>query len=156
MEKIENKSRKSVIIYDYDRRHTDLLINALNKQGFEVAIVNGTVQLMRQVQLTKPCAVVTEISPVLGASPDLIRLLRHEGFGGTVIAISPRAPKSDFDPRKEADDAGADLFLFKPVDCGVLGEALADPPEEPAPASTKAFGSPADDPSSGRDRSRLI
>lgn len=110
-----------VMIVDDDRTSTSLLKTLLEMDGFEVAVVDMGADAMPQATSFVPDIFLVDYHLNDMSGIDLIHELRDSSqFMNTPIVMA-----SGRDVGKEAQAAGANLFLIKPYDPGKLSEQLA-------------------------------
>jgi DNA-binding response OmpR family regulator len=109
-----------VMIVDDDRNTTSLLKTLLEMDGFEVLVVPRGLEAISKAEEFAPDAFLVDyhLNDISGL--ELIRTLRSNG----TFAQTPIIMASGRDVGQEAQAAGADMFLVKPYDPGLLSEQL--------------------------------
>jgi DNA-binding response OmpR family regulator len=108
------------MIVDDDQTSTGLLKTLLEMDGFDVLIVSRGLEAVDQAQMFHPDVFLVDyhLNDISGV--ELIQQLRNSNsFAGTPIVMA-----SGRDVSKEAQAAGANMFLVKPYDPGQLSEQL--------------------------------
>ena len=132
--------KKRVVVADDEPMTAELLAYMLDHRGFEVARAYDGQSALEQIRARRPDAVVLDVMmPALGGR-ELARLLRADPeLKDVAVVLFSSVDEADVEWR----EAGADMFLQKPLDICVLPDLLqqlidGDRPE--AVRMTRRFG----------------
>jgi len=116
--------RRRVLVVDDVDLNRALLVNVLDRMGFETAEAKNGRECLDSVEVLLPDLVLLDmVMPEMDGMETARRLRAMPGFGQTpIIAVSADASGSD---ANEALKAGADLFLSKPIDIKNLTAQIA-------------------------------
>ncbi len=116
-----------VLIVDDDEDARVLLMRALGKSALalEVAAAADGVQALEQVAGSRPHAVITDIMMPRMNGFDLCAALRADPATAAIPVIMVTALEDERD-RQRGFAVGADEYLTKPFNWGILAERLAE------------------------------
>ncbi len=109
-----------VMIVDDDRTTVSLLETLLSMDGFDVSLVARGGDALERAHQDQPDVFLIDhhLSDMEG--PDVVRALRIDArFADTPIVVA-----SGMNVELEAKNAGASMFLVKPLDPGTLADTL--------------------------------
>lgn len=89
-----------------------LVSRALQRQGFVTQITGSGDAALRAMRERQPAVAVLDVMIPHPDGIEVCRQFRRDGFDRPIVALSARSAPQD---RERALDAGADLFLAKPV-----------------------------------------
>jgi CheY-like chemotaxis protein len=112
-----------ILIVDDCRDNSLLLATILKKSGFDVHSISQPEMLRSAMHQMAPEVVLMDLAMPGMNGLQAARLLRTEGYAGPLIAVTGYA---DDEHRRQAHEAGFDLYLVKPVDISDLLRALAE------------------------------
>jgi CheY-like chemotaxis protein len=110
-----------ILLVDDSLEIRDLYKHFLEKEGFLVDSAADEPEAWLRFEDKRPDLVVVDLYLAEWEGSGLIRRLRGRGFSGGVVAWSASSLRED---KQRALDAGADAFLVKPVEVGVLCASL--------------------------------
>ena len=115
--------RRRVLVVDDVAQNRAVLTDALGMLGFEVLEAADGAQALEAAQRSRPDLVVMDLTmPVMDGLEATRRLRALYGPGLPIIATSASVTP---DSAAHSRDAGADLFIGKPIDQAVLLDAMA-------------------------------
>jgi len=126
-------AKDTILIADDDRTIVTLVGEYLRKKGFHVIPAFDSMQAMMGIRQAAPKAVILDVNMPGGTGIDVIKKLKAMSKTSQIPVLVLTAS----DDPKHADEAralGADEFLTKPVNLGLLHAALLralDRPAEP-------------------------
>src|SRR5438270_7484367 len=130
-----------LLVVDDDRALRDVLRRALSLAGYEVRLIDTGAGALAEVASGAPDAVVLDIGLPDIEGLEVCRLLRREGNRVPVLMLTARDAVSD---RIDCLDAGADDYLFKPLDIDELKALIRAPLRRAGPDGDahrgRAFG----------------
>lgn len=109
-----------VMIVDDDRTTTSLLETLLTMDGFEVSLVGRGRDTLDSAHRDRPDIFLIDHHLNDMDGPDVVRALRAD----PVFANAPIVMASGMNVADEARQAGADLFLVKPLEPSTLAQTL--------------------------------
>ncbi len=101
----------AILVVEDDPDIGSLLKRGLGDEGFEVTVVDAGDAALAEVRRETPQAVILDIIDPDGASLDICRTLRAEGFTMPIVMLSAKAAIAE---RAEGLRAGADDYVVKP------------------------------------------
>jgi DNA-binding NtrC family response regulator len=118
----DTQARKSILIVDDDLEFSRALKRILAKSGFEVALAAEGAEGLAVLEAGHFDLVITdlEMGPVSGL--DLISAVRSRGIPVKLIVLTAFGGEES---AREAERAGADAFLGKPVRRDVILECIS-------------------------------
>jgi two-component system sensor histidine kinase RpfC len=127
--------RLRVLVADDNAVNRDVLAKILERAGHATVVVDNGEQALDRIEREKfDAAILDRNMPCMGGI-EAVRALRIVELGGVRLPVILLSADVTEDARKEAAEAGADLFLTKPVQASRLLEsllALAAPQSEAA------------------------
>lgn len=131
---------KKIIIVEDQPDVADLLEEMLSIDGYQVSKIHSSTGALSEIQAENPDVVLLDIMMPDVSGLEVLRFLQREpGLQQIpVVILSARTSSADI---RAGLDAGATVYLTKPVDVDVLREAVArvireaegadaDPPKE--------------------------
>lgn len=135
-----------VLVVDDARDNQCLLRHVLTKAGARVEVADRGDLAVQQVLAARSrgepfAAVLMDVMMPVLDGPEAVRILRRQGYAGSIVAITARSQASD---ENLCLTAGCDAFLPKPVRADQLLRTLAalvqDPAAAPAAPTTPLSG----------------
>jgi two-component system, chemotaxis family, response regulator PixH len=116
---------KKILVVEDEPDTAEMFAEMLRLRGYRVYKSNGSASAMRQLALDKPDAVVLDIMmPGISGLEVLHYMRREPAFEKIpVVVVSAKSLLSDI---KDGMDAGATLYLTKPVAYSELTAAVED------------------------------
>jgi len=103
-----------ILIVDDERPITTLLTQTFEQDGHQVATANNGIDCMNKMASFRPDVVIMDIMMPKLDGVDTTRLIRrNKNYGETVIVAL--SAKGDEETRKRMREAGANLFMRKPL-----------------------------------------
>jgi CheY-like chemotaxis protein len=116
-----------VLVVDDEEDARDLLVTVLEKCGASVRAVGTVAEALDALRERMPDILVSDIGMPGGDGYDLIRKVRElsESRAGSLPAVALTA-YADKENRRQALEAGFQIYLSKPVDPGDLAAAISN------------------------------
>jgi signal transduction histidine kinase len=118
----ETRGRRILLVDDSSDIRA-LYTRLLEKQGFLVDSASDEPEAWHHFESERPDLVIVDLYLTEWEGSGLVRRLRGRGFNGGVIVWSASSLRED---RRNALAAGADAFLVKPVEPGVMSATLSE------------------------------
>ena len=116
---------RSVLVVDDEQDTAEMLVEMMRVSGYHVFKSSGGRQAMQMIAREKPDVVLLDVMMPVVSGFDVLRYMRHDPRLQKipVIILSAKCMPSDI---KSGLDAGADLYLTKPVGCEDLRSAIEE------------------------------
>lgn len=123
MDNISGTQTRSVLIVDDELDTAEMLMEMMRLSGYQVFTSSGGRQAIQMVTRERPDVVLLDLMMPDISGLEVLRYMRRDPHLGKipVIILSARCMPSDIQSGLEA---GADLFLTKPLDCEDLCRAV--------------------------------
>jgi DNA-binding response OmpR family regulator len=107
-------SGQHLLIVDNDEDVADVLRSVLEQAGFQVTIVKSYGEAVRTIDREMPAGILTELMLPDVSGLDLVRYIRDRQDGTDVPLLVVTGATAGYQ-MGQAIDAGADVFMCKPV-----------------------------------------
>jgi len=116
---------RSVLVVDDELDTVEMLVEMMHLSGYDVFRSSGGRQAIQLVTRKRPDVVLLDLMMPDVSGLDVLRYIRHDPRlkDIPVIILSARCTPSEI---QSGLDAGADLFLTKPVGCEDLRSAVEE------------------------------
>jgi len=111
--------KKRILVVDDEKSFTTILSMALEKIGFEVVVAENGLRAVEEFEIFNPHAVVLDIYMPVMDGVKVCKFIRVEKGNSTVPIIAITA-YHDEEKKKEILEAGATLYLTKPIEASEL------------------------------------
>jgi CheY-like chemotaxis protein len=125
MDNVTVTQTSSVLVVDDEVDTAEMLVEMMRVSGYHVFKSSGGRQAIQMVAREKPDVVLLDVMMPDMSGLDVLRYMRHDPRLQKipVIILSAKCMPSDV---KSGLDAGADLYLNKPVSCEELCSAVEE------------------------------
>lgn len=118
MGSVVDSDQVRIVIVEDDRDVADVISGLLELDGYEVLVAGTAVEALAVIAQYRPCAVLLDLGLPDIDGLELAKQLRAEyGTELILVAVTGRAGDKN---RMEADSAGIDFVIVKPVDVKIL------------------------------------
>ncbi|HYM50544.1 MAG TPA: response regulator [Candidatus Limnocylindrales bacterium] len=121
------KATRPILVIEDDRDVAQMLRTYLELEGYQVVVASDAGQALQRFDEIHPRVAVIDVRIPGGSGLSLARTMKARGRTGVIIFTAGMAS------RREATDAGADVFLLKTAPLSELGQAVRTLLHRPPP-----------------------
>ena len=123
MDSVSEMQTRSVLVVDDELETAEMLVEMMRLSGYQVFKSSTGRQAIQMITRERPDVVLLDLMMPDVSGLDVLRYMRRDPYLRKipVIILSARCMPSDIQSGLEA---GADLFLTKPLDCDDLRRAV--------------------------------
>ncbi|MBL1138188.1 MAG: response regulator [Chloroflexi bacterium] len=136
-EETEEISPRRILVVDSDEEMADALNRVLDRLGYRVTVASSAGDAMRNIASQLPHAVFVDLNMPDFPGTDICRMIRSD-LSRQQLPVFMLSKVSNDEDIQRAMDAGATLFLSKPVGMNELVEALNTYVGDPTPPSIQS------------------
>jgi len=116
-------AERRILIVDDDEAYCAMLRIALSRDGYGVEYRGGAEEALESIKAAPPDLIILDLMMPKVSGMQLLEYLRSEDATRKIRVVILTARQSQEDPLR-CREAGADLFLNKPIDMGLLRESV--------------------------------
>ena len=87
MAHVQEQQRRRILIVDGDRAHTNLVVQTLAAEGFEVEVSQGDHDVLEHIRVMQPSAVILDVTSTDMDGFNFLRQLRNDTIGRRLPVI---------------------------------------------------------------------